>query len=142
MKRLLLFAVFLTLITTFTTHSQNVNIPDPVFKNFLVNHSYYNPLNYYIQTYLDANNDGEIQYSEAVSYMATYENSSFNGFNLTGLDISDLTGIEAFKGIKWLTTTGLPITSLDVSGCTSLKSLNCNNNLFPSLFGKSWFEWS
>src|SRR5690554_6433921 len=113
MKRLLLFAVFLTLITTFTTHSQNVNIPDPVFKNFLVNHSYYNPLKYYIQTYLDANNDGELQYSEAVSYTATYENSSFNGFNLTGLDISDLTGIEAFKGIKWLTTTGLPITSLD-----------------------------
>ena len=131
MKKIILTGI-VTLLVAFSVNAQNVYIPDPVFKNFLINQYYStNPTGNGTYVYLDSNNDKEIQYSEA----ATYSSNIYNhAFFLQGLNISDLTGIEAFKSIEWLNIPDNPLTSLNISGCLSLKRLTANyNNLFTSL---------
>lgn len=130
MKKELLYGIFL--LVTFSLNAQNVNIPDPVFKNFLVNHYYStNPMGIGTTIYLDSNHDGEIQVTEA----ATYTSDIFNhGFFLNSLNVTDLTGIEAFDAIEYINVEFNPqLTSLDVSGCASLKTLRTSNNAFTSL---------
>jgi hypothetical protein len=93
---------------------QNVSIPDPNFKAYLVGNSAIN-----------TNGDNQIQVSEA---------SAFNGEIVCGyLNISNLTGIEAFTALTELYCAGNQLTSLDVSGCTALTSLLCHSNLLTSL---------
>lgn len=60
------------LLMSVSSFSQNVNIPDPVFKNYLVEN-------------FDTSGDGEIQISEAQA-ITTVE--------LENLNITDLTGLE------------------------------------------------
>jgi Leucine-rich repeat (LRR) protein len=126
-----LLSALVLLLTVCCVNAQNVNIPDPIFKNFLVNH-YYNtsPMIGGVNVYLDSNFDGEIQYSEAALYTSDIYN---HAFFLQGLNISDLTGIEAFKEIEWLQISDNPLTSLDIEGCSSLKKLTAYNNQFASL---------
>lgn len=130
MKQALLSGILL--LMAFSVNAQNVNIPDPVFKNFLVNHHYStNPMGIGTTIYLDSNHDGEIQVSEA----ATYTSDIFNhGFFLNSLNVTDLTGIEAFDGIEYINVEFNPqLATLDVSGCASLKTLRSSNNAFTSL---------
>ncbi|NMH27855.1 T9SS type A sorting domain-containing protein [Flavobacterium silvaticum] len=131
MKTILL-SITLCFLAVFSLNAQIVNIPDPNFKNFLVNHHYNtNPMVGGTDVYLDSNHDGEIQYSEAAVYTSDIYN---HAFFLQGLNISDLTGIEAFQGIEWLNIPDNPLTSLNITGCTSLKKLTANyNNLFTTL---------
>jgi len=101
------------------TYSENchycfVNIPDANFKNALLAISG-----------LDANNDGEIQCSEAADYTGNID--------VNGLGIYDLTGIEAFSQILALNCMNNHLTTLDLSGCTSLDDLMCMNNQLISL---------
>ena len=84
MKKILFIIAF---ISFSISNAQIVNIPDANFKAYLVNNSFIN-----------TNNDSEIQVSEATNYT--------DGIYVSNLNISDLTGIEAF---------------------TSLTSLYCNN---------------
>ena len=133
MKKIILLGILST-IAAFTTTAQNVYIPDPVFKAFLVNHSYpSNPTGPNGTTiYLDANHDGEIQVSEAANYTSDVFS---HGFSLNGSvnPIYDLTGIEAFKKIEYLNITNCPLTTpLTINGCTSLKTLKCTNISFTS----------
>jgi len=129
MKKLLLSGVFALL--AFAADAQIVNIPDPVFKNFLVNHSYNtNPTGIGTTVYLDGNHDGQIQYSEAAGYTSNIFN---HGFQMMNLNITSLVGIEAFDSIEYLNVDGNPLTGIDISGCQSLKTLICNNNLFGVL---------
>ena len=67
----------------FNINAQNVNIPDANFKAYLVG----NPS---INTVADA----EISLAEAAAYNAT--------INCSGLEITDMTGIEAFTGYIYL----------------------------------------
>ena len=115
-----------------TATAQNVNIPDPVLKNYLVHHSYHNnPGGSGWNVPLDSNGDGEIQYSEAVNYPA---DGNIHAFFIQGLGIHDLTGIEAFQAIQWLNAADNPIANLDITGCLSLKRLTLNyNNAFTDL---------
>ena len=131
MKKILL-TVMAVLMAILSTSAQNVHIPDPVFKNFLVNHSYHNnPGGSGWNVPLDSNGDGEIQYSEAINYPA---DGSAHGFFLQGLGIRDLTGIEAFQAIELLNVADNPITNLNITGCLSLKRLTVNyNNAFTNL---------
>jgi len=131
MKKLLLYAT-VALLTIFSVNAQIVNIPDPNFKAFLVNHHYNtNPMVGGTDIYLDSNHDGEIQYSEAAVYTSDIYN---HAFFLQGLNITDLTGIEAFQGIEWLNVPDNPLTALNITGCLSLKRLTANyNNLFTTL---------
>ncbi len=126
--------VFLSILTTmvvFIANAQIVNIPDPVFKNFLINHHYStNPTGIGTEIYLDANHDGEIQYSEAASYTSDIYSHQFL---MNGLGISDLTGIEAFASIQTISVLNNNLTSINITGCSALTTLDCSNNPFTSL---------
>lgn len=111
----LFFTIFITLIGfNQSIKAQNVNIPDANFKNYLVS----NPS-------INTNGDGEIQTSEASAYTGA--------INATGLNISDLTGIQSFTALTGLDCSYNNLTSIDVSSNTSLTSFYCNNNQLTSL---------
>lgn len=85
-----------------------VDIPDPIFKSFLLGSSNVN-----------TNGNNEIECSEA---------SSFTGqLFLTVLNIQDLTGIEAFTSLTSLNCSETGLSSIDVSANTSLTYLNISN---------------
>ena len=91
-----------------------VNIPDANFKAYLVGHGGIN-----------TNGDAEIQCSEA---------SAFAGvINCSILNISNLTGIEAFTALVVLRCNNNSLTSLDVSANTALLQLLCHNNQITTL---------
>ena len=93
---------------------KNVNIPDANFKAYLVGNKAIN-----------SNGDTEIQVSEA---------SAFKGeIDCSELNISDLTGIEAFTALTSLYCYTNKLTSLDVSKNTALTKLSCQRNLLTSL---------
>jgi Leucine-rich repeat (LRR) protein len=93
---------------------QNVNIPDPNFKAYLVSN-----------TAINTNGDNQIQVSEA---------SAFNGtINVNNLNINSLIGIEAFVSLTTLKCSENQLTSLDVSANTALTTLYCWNNQLTSL---------
>jgi Leucine-rich repeat (LRR) protein len=91
-----------------------VTIPDAVFKAKLVENKAIN-----------TNGDAEIQCTEAAAYTGNL--SLFYG------DIKDLTGIEAFTAITYLSCEFLPLTSLDISKNTALTYLDCRGNELTEL---------
>jgi len=98
------------------TPSCIVNIPDPNFKNALLTHS----------PTIDTNGDGEIQCTEAQVFTSN--------LNLYSKNISDLTGIEAFTNITYMSCDYNQLTgSLDFSSNTSLTNLYCGNNQLTSI---------
>ena len=111
MKKILLGT--LTLIT-FGVNAQNVNIPDANFKAYLVGESSIN-----------TNADAEIQISEASAFTGT--------INCSNLNISDLTGIEAFSSLTFLYVNDNNLSSVDLSQNTALVRLICPNNNLNSL---------
>lgn len=118
-KQLLLFSILGSLCCT---QAQNVNIPDANFKAYLVGN-----------TAINTNGDGEIQVSEATAYN--------NVMMIDNLNISDLTGLEAFTSMTALWCTYNQITTLDVSSCTGLTSLTCGNNSLTSLTLNSGLQY-
>ena len=112
-KKILITAI--TIIANIVnTQAQNVNIPDTIFKAALVNNASIN-----------TNMDTEIQISEA---------SAFNGtIDCSYMNISNLTGIEAFVSLTNLLCYTNALTSLDVSSCTALTYLVCSGNQLTSL---------
>ncbi len=106
--------LFLLLALPMIGFGQNVNIPDANFKAYLVGN-----------TAINTNGDTEIQVSEA-SVFSTY-------IVVQTLNITDLTGIEAFVSLTGLYCSGNQLTSLDVSTCTALALLYCNDNQLTSL---------
>jgi len=121
MRTKLLTLVTLTIASFTLAQDPIVDFPDPNFKNAL--------LQYYPD--IDANNDGEIQVSEAEAYTGALV--LFAVFPM----ISDLTGIEHFINITELDVGASAITTLDLSSNTLLEvvysdacqltSINVNN---------------
>lgn len=111
-KNILLSA--LTILLTVVTYGQNVNIPDVNFKNYLISN-----------TLINTNNDTEIQLTEAQSFTGT--------ISCTGLNITDLTGIESFTALTHLDCYDNQLTSLNVSQNTALTTLYFDNNLITSI---------
>ena len=100
--KLILTTLFFTLILS----AQNVNIPDPAFKAFLIDSGY------------DTNSDGEIQETEAQS--ATYMEQIHNIPSLISIE-----GISSFTNINSLTIFNLPqLASIDVSGMVNLAGIS------------------
>ncbi|GEM_PF-2601358 len=103
---------FLALFLCGLSYSQNVYIPDPIFKNLLISNTeasqYAKDLNGNF-TKIDLNEDGEIQISEAenISYLAT-----------AYYYLTDITGIEAFKNL----------TELNIEHCPYLLELPLSYN--------------
>jgi hypothetical protein len=96
------------------SNAQNVNIPDSTFKAYLVGH-----------TGVNTNGDAEIQQSEANAYTGQ--------LLCHGMNISDLTGIEAFTAMTYLSCWGNSLTTLNLSQNTALTYLHCANNNLTSL---------
>lgn len=112
MKKIL-FTIF-TCGFLFISHAQNVIIPDVNFKSYLLNHPGIN-----------TNSDNEIQVTEALSFT--------DSIMCPGLQIYDLTGIEAFENIVFLSCVNNQLEGLDVSHNTALESLICAWNNISSL---------
>ena len=111
MKQLFLYFIVFSSINVL---GQNVYIPDVNFKNYLLSHAGIN-----------SNLDTAIQVSEA---------NTFNGsLFIENMNISDLTGIEAFINLNVLHCYNNQLTTLDVSNNTGLYELNCSYNQISSL---------
>lgn len=116
MKKLypILFSLCLLLCLTHTSMAQNVNIPNATFKAYLVGNASIN-----------TNGDADIQVSEAIAFSGDIVVPSMN--------ITDLTGIEAFTSITHLNCAFNQLTSLNVSANTALNYLYCDDNLLTNL---------
>jgi Leucine-rich repeat (LRR) protein len=90
----------------------NVYIPDANFKARLISLG------------VDTNFDGEIQFTEA---------AFTNEINVSGAQIADLTGIEAFTNITVLRCNQNSLTGLNINNLTNLETLDCSNNQITSL---------
>jgi uncharacterized repeat protein (TIGR01451 family) len=122
------FLQTILLLTCFTfavnTQAQIINIPDANFKQFLISSSAKDSLgNNFL---IDANNDDEIDQSEAlrVFYLKIFP---------VNIYIKDLTGIEFFNNIRTLECYTTSLTSLNVSNLTYLNRLQCTQNQLTSL---------
>jgi hypothetical protein len=100
--------------------AQNVTIPDPIFKDRLLNHD----------PDVDTNDDGEIQISEALDFTTTLQlsGSSSNEFN-----IMDLTGIEAFINVSTINAGRNDLTSIDVTQNIELRNLRLDDNMLSEI---------
>ncbi len=125
--------IYLLLLFSAFANAQIVTIPDANFKAKLLQASPSNSIaaqTYVIGSYpavyakVDADNDGEIQVSEALSIQY---------LDLGGSDISDLTGIEQFVNLRYLSCLQNDLTTLNVSLNVNLKFLNCTNNQIDQL---------
>tara|TARA_R110002072_G_scaffold106447_1_gene232377 strand:+ start:26381 stop:27544 length:1164 start_codon:yes stop_codon:yes gene_type:complete len=97
-----------------TVFSQTVNIPDPVFKNRLINHS----------PTIDTNSDGEIQISEAILFSETINVSGVSGAT-TGIE--DLTGLESFTNIEGFEASFNFFENADFSGNIQIRDIVIND---------------
>gem|GEM_PF-1532119 len=107
----MLLMTALALAVGMSAVAQNVNIPDPVFKNYLIN----NPE-------INTNGDDEIQESEAAAFTGTIY------YNGSSTPINDLTGIEAFTALTRLKVPHNYLSELDLSANTALTYLNCSRS--------------
>jgi Leucine-rich repeat (LRR) protein len=125
MKKLLLTLTFL--LYGFFANAQTLTIPDATFKAKLLASSTIHPIAYNLSGSLfkiDANNDGEIQQSEALQVKKLRVLSS----NIFSLD-----GIQYFTNLTELDCSGNQLTSLNVNSNTALTVLNCSGNQLASL---------
>ena len=116
MKKLLLILLCLPMIGL----GQNVYIPDSIFKAYLTGAGGTGSA-----IGINTNGDTEIQISEATAFSGA--------ICCNFLNISDLTGIEAFTALTELCCFGNNLTSLDISNNTALTSLQCQSNQLTSL---------
>jgi hypothetical protein len=146
-KLLLSFFALTTL-----ANAQNITIPDPVFKNLLAI-AYTNfsgdANNFVVYPRIDANQDGEISYAEALAV---------EGLDLGYAGITNLEGLQYFTNVKKISTyyANFPnfyqptlvnleqlsllnsvgnssLTQVDISPNVNLKKFQCSSDLITSL---------
>lgn len=146
-KLLLFFFAF-----SASTTAQNITIPDPIFKDLLVI-AYTNfsgdANNFVVYPRIDANQDGEISYAEALAV---------EGLDLGYAGISNLEGLQYFTNVKKISTyyANFPnfyqptlvnleqlsllnsvgsssLTAVDISPNLNLKKFQCNSLQITSL---------
>lgn len=123
MKKIL----FALLLLSGIANAQIANIPNGNFKTLLLSTS--PTLNVAkdvsgLNIKIDANNDGQIQISEA---MAVYE------MEIVNYGIADFTGIENFVNLKVLIIKSNPVVTLSLTGLPTLHTLRCDSNILTSL---------
>jgi Leucine-rich repeat (LRR) protein len=106
--------LILFLIVNITVFSQTITIPDPIFKAYLLKNKDIN-----------SNGDNEIQVNEALSFDGNMDCS--------GLQISDLVGIQEFKNLSSLSCSDNKLKNLDISLNSSLIELDCSYNQIETL---------
>ena len=116
----------LLLLFTGIVKAQIVDIPDANFKAKLLEANTSNSIAYSngFPIQIDANNDGEIENSEAVVV---------DSLAVSTANISSLIGISTFSNLIKLSCSSNTLTELDVSSLTNLKFLVCGANQLTSL---------
>ena len=109
---LLLPLVLIVLFVQCEKEPEPVNIPDDAFLNALIEEG------------VDTDGDGQISHSEA---------EAVRSLDVSGYNISDMTGIEKFVSLDILLCSVNQLTSLDVSNITALSFLDCSFNRLTSL---------
>jgi Leucine-rich repeat (LRR) protein len=108
----------LTLVIAFflvmNAEAQIVNIPDSTFKAYLL-----------ADTLINTNHDTEIQVSEAAAFTGE--------ISISFLNISDLTGLEAFTSITGLDCSYNSLNNIDLTHNTALQYLNCASSTVSNL---------
>lgn len=109
--------ILLVLSTTFS-FAQIINIPDPNFKALLLQANTTNNIAGGVK--VDINDNGEIEQNEALLvYVIVIQ---------TDNNISDLTGIEYFTNIVYLTCSSNHLVSANLSTLTQLAALDFGGN--------------
>lgn len=113
------------LLACFYTHAQSISIPDANFKNTLVNDTVADfDGDGNLDGDVDTNNDGEIQYYEALAV---------HTLRIDGRQISSLDGIEAFENLAILSASSNDISEIDVFNNQQLIQLNVHSNNLSSI---------
>lgn len=105
------YLVLIFWISQSIAFSQNVNIPDTIFKS-------------YVLSKCDTNNDGNVQINEAVL---------IDSLTIESMGISDLTGMEYFSNLTWIQCGGNNISTMNTSNNPNLKFIHCNGNQINSI---------
>ncbi|WP_152611452.1 T9SS type A sorting domain-containing protein [Psychroserpens damuponensis] len=101
------------------SYAQVINFPDANLKSKLLEQSFGGI------AFLDANNDNEIEVSEALDWTYSLE--------LGNANISDLTGIEFFINVDYLYVHNNNLVEVDLSSLVNLKFLKINDNALINL---------
>ncbi len=116
----------LTALCFFTSvNAQIINFPDANFKAKLLttNCASFDIYGNYTDD-VDTNNDGEIQVSEAIAV---------TGLKLDNASISNLSGIDNFVNVIYLSFNNNAVSSVNLSSLTLLKDLTCSYNQLTNL---------
>lgn len=124
MKKNLLWGI---LLCTAVSYGQTIDFPDPVFKSWLLSTSTDSwralDANGYNMA-IDANNDGEIDETEA---LAVYE-LRFSYSGSAGGQITSVAGVEHFTNLRVLEVGSHNLTELDATALTLLERLDISRN--------------
>ena len=136
-----LFTVLMIAFVGVTVKAQIINFPDATFKARLLSANATNTVastetpdsgsnGGYVANYttIDTNNDGEIQVSEALAIQRLDVS-----LTVSTTPIADLTGIEYFTNLKYLSCVSNHLTTLNVVPLTNLEILHCSYNQFSIL---------
>jgi Leucine-rich repeat (LRR) protein len=112
MRKITLIIV-LVIFSTFQSVSQIINIPDEIFKNYLLGLG------------IDTNGDGEI---------SSYEANAYEGpIIIDSLNISDLTGIWGLTNITFLSASYNNLTFLNIGCKYNLDTIKVDHNYLDTL---------
>jgi Leucine-rich repeat (LRR) protein len=119
--------LYILLFVSFFSSAQIINFPDANFKTKVLAANPSNSIakdlsNNYFK--IDANNDGEIQITEA---------EQVKSLNVSFANILTLVGISNFTNLQQLSCSHNQIINLDVSACSGLVSIYCDFNQLNSL---------
>ena len=115
MKRIPILLAFILLLLANISKAQYVNIPDPVFKSYLLG------------TVSHPTSSTDITPAEAAAYKGVMVIQYYNYRQI------DLTGINAFTGFTALYCDYDSIINFNLSGCTSLNHIECEYCQFNSM---------
>lgn len=125
MKKLYFLSVIL--LVQFTVWAQIISFPDVNFKSKLLEATPDNSIAYnssYQYFKIDANNDGEIQLTEAAAVA---------GLSIPNANIVSIQGIESFVNLEYLNCENNSINAISISNLPNLNELNCGYNSLTSL---------
>ena len=124
-----IYFLFALLLIFSGVKGQIINFPDANFKAKLLSADTWNSTAKNLEGNnfkIDANNNGEIEVTEAiqVSYLNVYNSSPY---------INSMVGINNFINLEYLDCSQNIFTTLDVSSLVNLETLYCSTNFLASL---------
>jgi len=100
-----MYSLLLSIICMYQVHAQYTAIPDPAFEQHLIDQAMDS----------EGTHDGQVLTSDI---------AIVNSLDVSGTNITNLTGIQDFTGLTQLVARQVGLTNLDVSGLTNLQELN------------------